>query len=370
MAIYSFSHQVIGRSSGRSAVGASAYRSGERLWDERRGQEHDYTRRRDRIESWIEGPEGAPNWSREQLWNEAEGRETRVNSRTAHEWRVALPVELSEDRQRELVRGWVREEIVSRGVVADVAIHRGDPGNPHAHIMATTREVGSEGLGRKVREWNDIRQYDRWRKGWEHAANRELDRAGVRERIDHRSHRDRGLDREPTVHEGPYVRELEARGYRTYTAVCAQDLSQIIGKLTKADAMSSASNARIKLFGQSEDPETMSYAEQVSGKVRVPKEPDAPAAERWKNTVRRPRLLDEHLQDLDYGTFFARSQTVRRLREVVTMPHPDTYGTSLLRRLGAKPWTYRPRGVPRKQQEKVLKRLVVGELRPSKWGYG
>lgn len=49
------------------------------------------------------------------------------------------------------------------------------------------------------------------------------------------------------------------------------------------------------------------------------------------------------------------------------MPHPDTYWPSLLRRLGAKPWTYRPRGVPRKQQEKVLKRLVVGELRPSKW---
>ena len=215
MAIYSFSHQVMGRSSGRSAVAAAAYRSGERLWDERRGQEHDYGRRRERIEAWIERPEHAPGWSRERLWNEAEKRETRVNSRTAHEWRIALPVELSEDRQRELVRGWVREEITSRGVMADVAIHRGDASNPHAHVMATTREVGPEGLARKVREWNDIRQYDRWREGWERHANRELERAGVRERIDRRSHRERGLGLEPTVHEGPYVRELEARGLRT-----------------------------------------------------------------------------------------------------------------------------------------------------------
>ncbi len=159
------------------------------------------------------------------------------------------------------------------------------------------------------------------------------------------------------------------RGYRTYTAVCAQDLSQIIGKLGRPDAMSAANNARIKLFGQSEDPETMSYAEQISGKVRAPKEPDAPAAERWKNTVPRSRLMGEHLQDFDYGTFFARSQTVRRPREVATMPHPDGYWPTLLRRLEAKRWSYRPRGVPRSQREELLKRLVVGdpELEASEW---
>ncbi len=159
------------------------------------------------------------------------------------------------------------------------------------------------------------------------------------------------------------------RGNRTHTAVCGQDLSQIIGKLGKPDAMSSANNTHIKLFGQSEDPETTRYAEQVSGKVRVPKEPDAPASERWKNTDRRSRLLGEHLQDMDYGTFFARSQTVRRPREVVSMPHPNGYWPALLRRLGAKPWAYRPRGVPRPQREEVLRRLVVGdaELEASEW---
>ncbi|MDP9378839.1 MAG: MobA/MobL family protein [Chloroflexota bacterium] len=59
MAIYHLSAQVIGRSSGRSAVAAAAYRAGEELRDEHTGLTHDYSRRHD-IDSWIQAPEGAP----------------------------------------------------------------------------------------------------------------------------------------------------------------------------------------------------------------------------------------------------------------------------------------------------------------------
>ena len=220
MAIYHLSAKVIGRSSGRSSVAAAAYRAGERLLDERTGLEHDYTNRRG-IEAWIQAPEHAPDWAqdREELWNRVEACEKRRDSQLCREVEVALPKELSRREQDELIRGFVREELVSRGMVADVAVHRGDENNPHAHVMATTREIGPEGFGKKAREWNDREVLGGWREAWGRHANRELERAGVRERIDHRSFAARGIDREPTVHEGPNVREMEAWGVYTERGV-------------------------------------------------------------------------------------------------------------------------------------------------------
>ena len=59
MASYHFSVQVIGRSHGRSAVAAAAYRAGERLRDERSGQVHDYSKRRGVVFAEILVPRGA-----------------------------------------------------------------------------------------------------------------------------------------------------------------------------------------------------------------------------------------------------------------------------------------------------------------------
>lgn len=220
MAIYHLSAKVIGRSSGRSSVAAAAYRSAERLVDERTGLVHDYTRRRGgEIECWIQAPEKAPEWARnrEELWNRVEASEKRKDAQLCREVEVALPKELSREEQSELVRGFVREQFVSRGMVADVAVHRGDENNPHAHVMLTTREVdpGGAGFGSKAREWNRNELLKEWREGWAERANRALERAGLSERIDHRSFASRGIDREPSVHEGPNVREMEARGLRT-----------------------------------------------------------------------------------------------------------------------------------------------------------
>lgn len=64
VAIYHLSAKVIGRSAGPSS--AAAYRSGERLVDERTGLLHDQTRRRDYIGTWIQAPEHAPSWAREE----------------------------------------------------------------------------------------------------------------------------------------------------------------------------------------------------------------------------------------------------------------------------------------------------------------
>ena len=60
--------------------------------------------------------------------------------------------------------------------------------------------------------WNSEEQLVQWRKAWADAANRYLERYGYEERIDHRSHTERGLDEQPTIHEGVVARALERQG--------------------------------------------------------------------------------------------------------------------------------------------------------------
>ena len=60
--------------------------------------------------------------------------------------------------------------------------------------------------------WNSEEQLVLWRKAWADATNCFLERAGTEERVDHRSHAERGLDEQPTVHEGVAARAMEAAG--------------------------------------------------------------------------------------------------------------------------------------------------------------
>lgn len=217
MAIYYLNVQIIGRSAGRSATAAAAYRAGERIVDERTGRVFDYTERQGEIETEIHAPAGAPEWvqDRSRLWNEVERAERRGDAQVAREMVVAFPKELSPDQQRELIRSYVQEQFVSLGMVADVAIHR-NQGNPHAHIMLTMREIGPEGFSaKKNREWNKPEMLERWRAEWAGEANRALERAGSQKRIDHRSLAEQGSDRLPQVHLGPHSAALERQGVAT-----------------------------------------------------------------------------------------------------------------------------------------------------------
>lgn len=60
--------------------------------------------------------------------------------------------------------------------------------------------------------WNSEEQLVLWRAAWADVTNRHLGRAGHKERIDHRSHAERGLDEQPTIHEGVVARALEKKG--------------------------------------------------------------------------------------------------------------------------------------------------------------
>ena len=60
--------------------------------------------------------------------------------------------------------------------------------------------------------WNSEEQLAAWRAVWADVSNRCLERAGHEERIDHRSNAARGLDEQPTIHEGVTARALERKG--------------------------------------------------------------------------------------------------------------------------------------------------------------
>ena len=130
MAIYHFSVQIISRSQGRNSVAAAAYRSAEKLVDERTRQTYDFTRKNDVVESAILLPKEAPQWmaDREKLWNAVEQTEKRKDAQLAREINIALPRELTPEQNGTLLKTFVQKEWVDKGMVADVAFHRGHKG--------------------------------------------------------------------------------------------------------------------------------------------------------------------------------------------------------------------------------------------------
>jgi hypothetical protein len=218
MAAYRFAAQIIGRSTGRSATGAAAYRAGIRITDERSGLMHDYGRKSGVLHTEIFTPPGAPEWmsDRARLWNAVEAAEKRKDAQLAREILLNLPHELSDAQRLELVRDFVRSEFVSLGMVADVAIHaphrQGDDRNYHAHIMLTMRAPTGDGFGPKARDWNTADRLEQWREDWAACQNRALERAGRPERVDHRSLEAQGIDREPEPKLGPVATKMERAG--------------------------------------------------------------------------------------------------------------------------------------------------------------
>ena len=143
MAIYHCSVKIIGRSSGRSAVASAAYRVGEKLKDKETGIIHDYTKKGGVIYREVMLCQNAPKeyQDRETLWNEVQKIEKVSNAQLAREIEVALPIEMSRSEQIQAVQRYVREKFVSAGMCADWALHDKGDGNPHAHIMLTTRPI-------------------------------------------------------------------------------------------------------------------------------------------------------------------------------------------------------------------------------------
>jgi hypothetical protein len=218
VAIYRCEFKIISRGSGHRACAAAAYRAGEKIMDERYGAAHDYTRKTGVAASFILAPDNAPDWmsNRAELWNAVEAVERRKDAQLCREVLLSLPHELTDEQREALVRQFVRDQFVSRGMVADVNIHThspsGDARNDHAHILLTTRTLTASSFGPKERSWNSRDFVHDTREAWADAQNRTFEVLGLNLRVDHRSLADQGLDREPEPKLGQHATEAIRNG--------------------------------------------------------------------------------------------------------------------------------------------------------------
>lgn len=275
MAIYHCTCKIISRGQGRSAVGAAAYRSGEKLYNEYDGIEHDYTKKGGVVYSEIMLCENAPKeyQDRQTLWNAVEQIEKSSKAQLAREYEVALLVELSREEQIKLVRDFAKENFVDNGMCVDFSIHDKEDGNPHAHIMLTTRPIeqdNSWGVKQKkeyILDKNGQKQYDKkkqtykcktvkttnWdskeflqrsRESWAEKVNQELEKKSLPQRIDHRSLKEQGVDRVPTIHEGG-ARKLEKRGIKTDRGKINREIKTANGQMQTIDILTKQTQKEI-----------------------------------------------------------------------------------------------------------------------------
>ena len=202
------------------------------------GKTYDYSKRHGVLWTGLATPNNV-KVDRNELWNLAEKSENRSNSRTAREIVINIPHELM---QGDLGTGnMLAHEFASQlsekyQVAVDVAVHapdkQGDNRNFHAHLLLTTRKIEQDRHGnikltdksqlemsntqlKKAGLLSNQDELKEIRKAWADLTNEYLAEHGIDERIDHRSHKDRGLDTLPTVKMGWQATELERKGIRT-----------------------------------------------------------------------------------------------------------------------------------------------------------
>ena len=270
MALYHFSLSHISRSRGSKVVASAAYRAGQLLHDRYYDEVHDYTKKHGVLYSEILLPENAPKsfLDRETLWNEVEKIEKHKKAQLAYSFDVALQNELSFEENKELALRFVKENFVSKGMIADIAIHdpdkHGGIPNPHFHVICPMRPLNSDGtFGSKQRrvyrlddqgnrikgkngkdlfdavpttDWNNPETLNQWRENWAKLVNQTFNEKGINASIDNRSNEARGIMEIPQIHEGPNVRAMEAKGIRTEIGDwnrMVKDTNKIINKLYK-----------------------------------------------------------------------------------------------------------------------------------------
>lgn len=166
----------------------------------------------------------------------------------AYSFDVALQNEFSLEENIALARQFLLEQFVSRGMICDFSVHQPDKedggiANPHFHVMCPIRPLKENGKwdakqhrvyvldedGNRIRDeagnyvfnavpttnWGRPETLEEWRKAWADLCNSRFEEKGLSCRIDHRNYERQGIEQLPTVHEGPAVRQMEARGIRT-----------------------------------------------------------------------------------------------------------------------------------------------------------
>lgn len=250
MALFHLHVTQVKRSAGQSAVASAAYRAGEKLYSEYYGEVNDFTHKGGVVCTDILLPPQAPAeyQDRATLWNAVEKAECGKKAQLAYSFDIALQNDFSMEENIALARQFVSEQLVGRGMIADLAIHQPDKEdggipNPHFHVLCPIRPIEESGKwGCKQRrryrldedgnrimgedgkplfdavpttDWGSSETLEHWREAWAAMVNAKFEEKGLTCRIDHRSYERQGLDLLPTVHEGVAVRQMEAKGITT-----------------------------------------------------------------------------------------------------------------------------------------------------------
>ena len=229
----------------QSVVKAAAYRTGDELTREKTGEVINYGRKAGILHTELMGFANAPTWvkNRSQVWNKIEAVETKANNRQAREIVLALPWEFDLETHKELVRDFVAQNLTSRKMIADVAIHApdrtGDPRNFHSHILLTTRTVDEktgEFSTNKYggRSWNNKALHDNWKVEWAAKVNAEYRKQGFDKQIDPRSYKEQGTGKLPQRHEGRQATNARRRKNQASINGDYNDLVREINQLTDA----------------------------------------------------------------------------------------------------------------------------------------
>lgn len=210
------------------------------------GRVIDYSRKPGMVHEEFVLPPDAPAWVRqliaersvagaaEAFWNKVENFEKRPDAQLAKEFILALPVELTTGQNIALMRQFVAEQILARGIVADWVYHD-VPGNPHVHLMTSLRPLTEDGFGAKkvpvtgedgavVRTKSGQILYQLWagdkddflaiRQAWYNCQNHHLALNGHDIRVDGRSYAERGIDIAPTIHIGVATKAIQRQAER------------------------------------------------------------------------------------------------------------------------------------------------------------
>ena len=125
----------------------------------------------------------------------------RKNGRVIDKVNVALPLELTYEQQKQLVMDYGRE--MSKNRVPWLAVMHTKPQdahNPHAHLVFRDRDIET---GKRVMMTTERGSTERFREVWEHVCNTHLAMHGHDVRIDRRTLKAQGIDRQPQIHVGP-----------------------------------------------------------------------------------------------------------------------------------------------------------------------
>lgn len=217
MAISYMRHGTISRTGTRSICGAIAYITRSRIEDQRDSITHDYTRGVRALDSDCVGCVG---WQGDpaSLAHTIDRAETRKNSRTGHDFVLALPKELTDDQQRGLLKSYALalSTLAHEGQTPLAYARHTDKGNPHAHIIMADR-ISDDGrtLGKKARSWSDQKTGPELCKDaralWVEMANQHLKAAG--HKGDLTTENPEGV--RPEMHMGPKAAAMEKKGVKT-----------------------------------------------------------------------------------------------------------------------------------------------------------